>query len=139
MNRDRGVAVAIAGLLLVILVSTVPVAYPQHKPLPDRPETVSSSTARAYVTDFETRYQWNHEVDGWFNPVTVNVVRTNVTRQDEGYWVHLEIGVSERTIQSTGGGFYTVNYFVNRTTIMRAVISGQNRPGPNPQNGTEVA
>jgi hypothetical protein len=139
MNRDRGVAVVIAGLLLVILVSTVPVAYPQYKRLPDRPETVSSSTVQAYVTDFETRYQWNREVDGWFNPATVNVVRTNVTRHDDGYWVHLEIGVSERTIQSTGSGFYTVNYFVNQTTTMRAVTGGQHRPGPNPQNGTVVA
>jgi hypothetical protein len=139
MNRDRGLALAIGVLLLVIIAGTVPVTYPQQKRLPDRPDTLSPASAQRYASDFEQRYQWNREVDGWFNPVTVNVVRTNVTRYDDGYWVHLEIGFSERTIRSTGGGFYTVNYFVNRTTTMRAVTGGQHRPGPNPQHGTAVA
>ncbi|WP_246986478.1 hypothetical protein [Halorientalis marina] len=139
MDRERELALAIGVVLLVIVAGTVPVAYPQQKRLPDRPDTLSPSTARTYVSDFERSYQWNQEVDGWFDPVTVNVVRTNVTQHDDGYWVHLEIGFAERAIRSTGGGFYTVNYFVNRTTTMRAVAGGQHRPGLHPQKGTAAA
>ena len=35
-----------------------------------------------------------------------------------------------------GDRFYTVNYLINETTIMRAEVGGQQRPGSNPYNGT---
>ena len=35
-----------------------------------------------------------------------------------------------------GDGFYTVNYLINETTIMRAEADGQQHLEPNPYNGT---
>lgn len=139
MNKNRVVGIAIVVVIFTIVAGSAPVAYPQQKSLPDRPAELSSTTTQTYVSDFEQAYKWNQEVDGWFNPVTVTIVRTNITQRDDGYQVHLEVGFTERTLQAVGDGFYTVNYFVNRTVTKRAATGGQVRPGPNPQNGIVVA
>lgn len=113
------------------------------KPLPEQPNNLTRESAVRFAKDYEQAYKWNHEVTNTTTEVTINPVRAGARNETEtGYVVHLEIGFSH-TLQRdgdemTGGGYYTVNYFINGTTIMRAHTGGQARPGPNPRNGTVI-
>jgi hypothetical protein len=113
------------------------------KPLPERPETLTQESVVEFAKSYEQAYKWNQELTNNTLNMTINPVRSNVLNTTEtGYVVHLEVGFSQ-TLRSdgdqmAGGGFYTANYFINETTIMRAEAGGQQRPGPNPRNGTDV-
>ena len=112
------------------------------KPLPDRPGDLTEHRARSFVQSYERAYKWNRERTDDTVDLTINPVRTRVTREADGFVVHLEVGVT-RTVrrdgaETVGDGFYTVNYFINETALMRAQTGGQTRPGPDPRNGTVV-
>ena len=110
------------------------------KPLPDRPENLTRDSAVEFAKSYEQAYKWNQELTNNTFNMTISPVRSNVLNTTEtGYVVHLEVGFSQ-TLKSdgdqmVGSGFYTANYFINETTMMRAEAGGQQRPGPNPRNG----
>jgi hypothetical protein len=139
MDTDRAVAAVLLLLVAGLVFSTVPFAYPRQKPLPERPADLSAQAVRTYTHDFERAYAWNQRVDSWVNPVTVSIRRTNLTRRETGYRVHLEVGFSERTPTTSSTGYYTVNYLVTDSGTLRAQTGGHHRPGPDPRNGTVVA
>lgn len=116
---------------------------PTPKPLPERPANLTRESVVRFAEAYERAYGWNHELSNDTTDLTVNPVRSKVLNETEtGYVVHLEVGLShtrERDgSEMVGGGFYTVNYFVNGTTVVRAEAGGQQRPGPDPRNGTVV-
>lgn len=117
------------------------------KPLPERPANLSAMEAVEFAERYEAAYGFNEELAENTTRLTINPVRAYLLGETEtGYVVHLEVGLStsvvhydpERRewIDSTGDGFYTVNYFVNEATVRRAAAGGQRRPGPDPRNGT---
>lgn len=113
------------------------------KPLPDQPETLTSENVVQFATAYERAYTWNQELTTDTIKMTITPVRVErLNTTDAGYIVHLEVGFSH-TFRSDGAkvvgdGFYTANYFINATTILRVQAGGQVRPGPSPQNGTTL-
>ncbi len=113
------------------------------KPLPERPDDLTRATVVEFAEDFEVAYQWNEELDADTLEIAVAPQRAWVLDETaDGFVVHLEVGFS-KTGRSDGArmvadGFYTANYFVNGTTIRRVQVGGQQRPGPDPRNGTVV-
>lgn len=109
--------------------------------LPDRPETLTDESAVQFAKEYERAYEWNRERTQNTTALTINPVRSEIhDTTDTGYVVHLEVGFS-KTLQRDGSemvgdGFYTANYLINESTIMRAEAGGQRRPGPAPHNGT---
>lgn len=113
------------------------------KSLPEQPDDLTRDSVVQFAKDYEQAYKWNHELTNTTTELTVNPVRAVLRNETAtGYVVHLEIGFSHTLrrdgAEMVGDGYYTVNYFVNGTTIMRAHSGGQARPGPNPRNGTAI-
>lgn len=117
------------------------------KPLPEPPAELSAMEAVEFAERHEAAYGFNERLTRNTTRLTVNPVRAHLLEATEtGYLVHLEVGLSASVVHydpeqrewvnGTGDGFYTVNYFVNETTIRRAAVGGQQRPGPDPRNGT---
>lgn len=111
------------------------------KPLPDPPAELTRENVVRFVERYEQAYAWNRELTNNTIEIAINPVRTAVTNAtDAGYVVHLEVGFSKTVLSDgdrmVGDGFYTVNYLVNDTAILRAQAGGQARPGPDPHNGT---
>lgn len=119
---------------------TVPVT---PKPLPDQPENLTSENVVQFAKAYERAYTWNQEFTSDTIKMNVNPARAELLNTtDAGYIVHLEVGFSH-TFRSDGAkvvgdGFYTANYFINETTILRVQAGGQVRPGPSPRNGTTL-
>lgn len=122
-------------------------ATPTPKPLPERPANLSAVEAVEFAERYEAAYGFNEQLSANTTQLTVNPVRAYLLEATAtGYVVHLEVGLSTSVVhydperrewvEGTGDGFYTVNYFVNGTTLRRAVAGGQQRPGPDPRNGT---
>lgn len=139
MNPWRPLANVLVAVAVVVVASSVPLAYPLERPLPERPADLTEASATRYAESFELAYSYNDEVDGPLNPVTLSIQRVRTRPVDGGYVVHLEVGVTERRPAGVDGGRYTVNYLVTATTTTRAAVDGRARPGPDPRNGTVVA
>lgn len=113
------------------------------KPLPDQPEHPTRENVVEFVREYEQAYKWNQVLADESVDIAVNPVRAEILNStDAGFVVHLEVGFSH-TFRSDGAkmvgdGFYTANYFINKTTIRRAEAGGQVRPGPDPRNGTTL-
>lgn len=113
------------------------------KPLPEGPDSLTRTNVLEFVEAFEVAYQWNRELNGDALDMSVAPRRARVLEATaDGFVVHLEVGFS-KTVRDEGSrmvadGFYTVNYLVNGTTMRRAQVGGQRRPGPDPRNGTVV-
>ena len=114
-----------------------------ERSLPERPENLTRENVVGFVENYEQAYKWNEELTNGTTELAITPARTkilNVTAT--GFVVHLEVGFSKTLrrdgSEMSGGGFYTVNYFVNETVMLRAQTGGQVRPGPNPRNGTVV-
>ena len=111
------------------------------KELPDKPDSLTEESAVQFTEDYEQAYMWNQELTENTTELTINPVRSEIhNTTDTGYVIHLEVGFSKTLnrdgSEMVGDGFYTANYLINETTIMRAEAGGQQRPGPNPYNGT---
>ena len=110
------------------------------KPLPDQPDNLTHENAVQFTKEYEQSYTWNRELSDEAINMSVNPVRAEVlNRTDAGYIVHLEVSTTKKSRLdgeiAVGDGFYTVNYFINATTIQRAQTGGQQRPGPDPRDG----
>lgn len=110
------------------------------KPLPDQPDDLTRENAVQFTKEYEQSYTWNRELSDEAINMSVNPVRAEVlNRTDAGYIVHLEVSTTKKSRLdgeiAVGDGFYTVNYFINATTIQRAQTGGQQRPGPDPRDG----
>lgn len=114
------------------------------RPVPDRPTNVTREAVGQFAENHEQAYKWNRELTNRTTEISINPVRIEVRNTTgDGYRVHLEVGFSKTVrrdgAEVVGDGFYTVNYLVNATTVLRAEAGGQQRPGPDPRNGTVVA
>lgn len=116
----------------------------QTKSYPDHPTNLTTESAARFATQYETAYKWNHELTADTTNMSITPEHSNTSKAgDDGYVVHLEVGFSKTITQNgtkaTGDGYYTVNYYINDSTVMRAETAGQARPGPDPRNGTIVS
>lgn len=115
----------------------------EPRELPSRPPTFDNSSAVAFAEAFEQAYKWNSDLRNVTSEMTIDVVESRILeRTRTGYVVHFEAGTSvteNRDGQrSAGSGYYTVNYFVNESVIVRSSAGGERDPGPDVANGTRV-
>ena len=126
---------------LTITVEPAPESPLTPKELPDKPDSLTEESAVRFTEDYEQAYMWNQELTENTTELTINPVRSEIhNTTDTGYIIHLEVGFSKTLNQDgsemVGDGFYTANYLINETTIMRAEAGEQQCPGPSPYNRT---
>lgn len=115
----------------------------EPREIPSRPPTFDNSSVVAFTEDFERAYKWNTDLRNITTEMTINIVESRIlNRTTTGYIVHLEAGTSVTETRdgqrAAGSGYYTANYFVNESTIVRAAEGGEHDPGPDVVNGTRI-
>lgn len=124
--------------------TTVTPQPPDAKPYPEQPTNVTSEKARTYVTSYERAYLWNDLLTPNTTNINIGMEDVAVTRADDGFVVSLQVTYYEE-IARTGlqhglhaNGNYTVAYFINDTTTIRARTGGQYNVNPIQWGGTQL-
>ena len=125
---------------------TLPPQPLDAKPYPDQPTNVTNEKARTYVTSFERAYLWNDLLTPNTTTININIGMKDVTvtRADDGFVVGLQVTYSEDIARTDtqyglhGNGNYTVAYFINDTTTVRARTGGHFDANPVQWGGTQL-
>lgn len=123
---------------------SLPPSYPLKSNLtvrkyPDKPANWSVAGVRQYAISFERAYMWNHEIDTRdVDDVSLGFTTVDVTRDDNQYLVHMEVGLTVRTGNTTGHRPYVANYLITPQGVRRNWALGT-KPDPTANRGPTVS
>lgn len=113
------------------------------KPIPDLPQNVTQDNVGEFAKQFEKAYKFNKALTPNTTDLTISPDVARVNRSGTGFLIKLDVGISEERLEyvpeqgewqtGVGDGGYTVQYFINETTVIRSDEFGFGQKLPDPR------